>query len=53
MIKQINQRWKRKMSDVVKSNGYKFIEELTSVTNASHLNKNKKEYESVMVFQKV
>ena len=50
---QINQKWKNKMAEVVKSNGYKFIEELTSVTNASHLNKNKKEYESVMVFQKV
>ena len=50
---QINQKWKNKMSEVVKSNGYKFIEELTSVTNASHLNKNKKEYESVMVFNKV
>lgn len=48
---QINQKWKNKMSDIISSNGYQFVER--SATNASHLNKNKKEYESVMVFKKV
>jgi len=49
---QINQKYKNILTDVVIKNGYKLIEELKLNKKASHFNKSKKEFESLMILQK-
>lgn len=49
---QINQKYKKILTDVVIKNGYKLVEELKLNKQASHFNKTKKEFESLMVLQK-
>lgn len=49
---QINQKYKTILTDIVIKNGYKLIEELKLKKQASHFNKTKKEFESLMILQK-
>lgn len=49
---QINQKYKKILTDVVIKNGYKLVEELKLNKQASHFNKSKKEFESLMILQK-
>lgn len=49
---QINQKYKDVLTDVVIQNGYELVEEMKLNKQASHLNKSKKEYESLMILRK-
>ena len=49
---QINQKYKTVLTDIVIKNGYKLVEELKLNKQASHFNKSKKEFESLMILQK-
>ena len=50
---QINQKYKKVLKDVVTQNGYQLVEEMKLTKQASHLNKSKKEYESLMILRKI
>lgn len=51
---QINQKYKEMMSEIVIKNGFKFIEEIKDKKiMKSHFTPNKKEYESVMIFERI
>ena len=50
---QINQKYKDVLTDVVIQNGYELVEEMKLNKQASHLNKSKKEYESLMILRKI
>ena len=50
---QINQKYKKVLKDIVIQNGYQLIEEMKLTKQASHLNKSKKEYESLMIVRKI
>ena len=49
---QINQKYKTVLTDIVIKNGYKLVEELKLNKQASHFNKSKKEFESLIILQK-
>lgn len=52
---QINQKWKTRLSDVVEELGFTFLEEIELKKQVSHFNRNnrnKNEYESMLVFTK-
>ena len=52
---QINQNWKKRLSDVVEKIGFNFVEEIELEKQVSHFNRNdrkKNEYESMLVFKK-
>lgn len=52
---QINQNWKKRLSDVVEKIGFNFVEEIELKKQVSHFNRNdrkKNEYESMLVFKK-
>lgn len=49
---QINQKYKKVLKDIVIQNGYQLVEEMKLTKQASHLNKSKKEYESLMILKK-
>lgn len=50
---QINQKYKDILTDVVIQNGYELVEEMKLNKQASHLNKSKKEFESLMILRKL
>ena len=50
---QINQKYKNVLTDVVIQNGYELVEEMKLNKQASHLNKSKREYESLMILRKI
>lgn len=50
---QINQKYKKILKDIVIQNGYQLVEEMKLTKQASHLNKSKKEYESLMILRKI
>ena len=50
---QINQKYKKVLKDIVIQNGYQLVEEMKLTKQASHLNKSKKEYESLMILRKI
>ena len=50
---QINQKYKKVLTDIVKQNGYQLVEEMKLTKQASHLNKSKKEFESLMILRKI
>ena len=50
---QINQKYKDVLTDVVIQNGYELVEEMKLNKQASHLNKSKKEFESLMILRKI
>lgn len=56
---QINQKWKKKLSNIVENCGFRFVEELTYPKNrVSHMNRvhdavQKKEYESMLVYERM
>lgn len=50
---QINQKYKDLLTDVIIQNGYELVEEIKLIKQASHLNKSKKEYESLMILRKL
>ena len=50
---QINQKYKNILTNIVIQNGYDLIEEMKLNKQASHLNKSKKEYESLMILRKI
>lgn len=56
---QINQKWKKKLSNIVENCGFRFVEELTYPKNrVSHMHRvhdavQKKEYESMLVYERM
>lgn len=50
---QINQKYKDVLTDVVIQNEYELVEEMKLNKQASHLNKSKKEFESLMILRKL
>ena len=50
---QINQKYKKVLKDIVIQNGYHLVEEMKLTKQASHLNKSKKEYESLMILKRI
>lgn len=50
---QINQKYKDLLTDVIIQNGYELVEEMKLNKQASHLNKSKKEFESLMILRKI
>lgn len=50
---QINQKYKDVLTEVVIQNGYELVEEIKLNKQASHLNKSKKEFESLMILRKI
>ena len=50
---QINQKYKDMLTDIIINNGYELVEEMKLNNQASHLNKSKKEYESLMILRKI
>ena len=50
---QINQKYKDMLTDIIINNGYELVEEIKLNKQASHLNKSKKEYESLMILRKI
>ena len=50
---QINQKYKDVLTNVVSNNNYELVEEMKLNKQASHLNKSKKEYESLMILRKI
>lgn len=50
---QINQKYKKVLKNIVIQNGYQLVEEMKLTKQASHLNKSKKEYESLMILKRI